>query len=166
MYSWSSSAIHQLFFPPRLEVVVQQQQSDCLASNRGNQFPLHRLLCDESDGPASETIRRIGANHRDNPLALTGIQSRFAARSRKINQCALQASIAVSPTDIAHGLRRDPDRSCHCGRRLAFVKQQQRPGSLHHSNGLNPAAQQRAQFIQFAEWKFDGEFSIRTHNPA
>ncbi len=166
MYSWSSWAIHQLFFPPRLEVVVQQQQSNCLASDGGNQFPLHRLLRDEPDGPASETIRRIGADHRYNPLALTGVQGRFAAWSRKVNQCALQASIAVSPTDIAHSLRGDPDGPCHGRRRLAFVKQQQRPSPLHHSNGLDAAAQQRAHFIQFAGWKFDDESSIRTHNPA
>jgi len=85
MYSWSSSAIHQLFFPPRPEVVVQQQQSDCLTAHGGYQFPFHRLFGDEPDGPARKTIGRIGAHHRDDSLALLDVQRGFAAGSRQID---------------------------------------------------------------------------------
>jgi hypothetical protein len=38
------SAIHRIFFPPRLEAVVQQQNPDRLSLHPWNRLPLDRLL--------------------------------------------------------------------------------------------------------------------------
>src|SRR5271170_997085 len=46
MYSSFSSAMHQLFFPPRLQFVALKQDADCLPSHLRRQLPLHRFLCD------------------------------------------------------------------------------------------------------------------------
>src|ERR1039458_9272383 len=44
MYSSSSSAMHHIFFPPRLKVVFLQQDPNCLAPCPGDQFAFDRFL--------------------------------------------------------------------------------------------------------------------------
>jgi hypothetical protein len=114
--------MHQLFFPPRLEVVVEQQQSDGLASNGSNELSLHGLLGDEADCPPRKPIRRIGAHHRNDLLRLSRVQGRFPTRTRKVHQRSWQTARIKPPTYIADRLRCDShgpsDRWC----RLTFVK--------------------------------------------
>ena len=55
-------AHHHIFFPPRLEVVVEEQQSDGFPSHARNQFPLHRFLYHQpvarrGSVPASGVVR-------------------------------------------------------------------------------------------------------------
>jgi len=158
--------MHQLLFPPRLEVVVQQQQSNCLAAHGGSQFALHRLLGDQLDGPACQPIRWIGAHHGDDPVALTGVQSPFAAGPRQVNESALQAPLAVSPADVAHRLGRDSNGSRHRWRRLPLTQQQQGACSLNQPHRLNATAEQGAQFVSFLGREFDGQLAICAHVPA
>src|SRR6266849_9671058 len=66
--------MHHIFFPPRLEVVVLQQDANGLAAYSGNQLALNRFLRHHPYGPARIALRGIGANHRDDPLALTRLQ--------------------------------------------------------------------------------------------
>jgi hypothetical protein len=77
--------MHQLFFPPRLEVVVQQQQSDCLPADGGHELSFDRFLSDQPHGPSRKPVGRIGTNHRNNLLALRGIQGRPRAGARRVD---------------------------------------------------------------------------------
>ena len=52
MYSSLRSATHHIFFPPRLEVVVEQQNADGFSSHSGNQSPLHGFFDHQPHGPA------------------------------------------------------------------------------------------------------------------
>src|SRR5450755_2194605 len=64
-YSSLSSATHHIFFPPRLEVVVEQQNPNGLSSDSRNQFPLHRFFGHQAHGPSGKTLRRSAADHSD-----------------------------------------------------------------------------------------------------
>jgi len=75
MYSLLSSAAHDIFFPPRLEVVALKQYPNCFPANPWNQFPFDRVLRYQTNGPASEAFGRLTADHGDDPLFLSGIQN-------------------------------------------------------------------------------------------
>jgi hypothetical protein len=68
--------MHHIFFPPRLKVVFLQQDPNCLASRPGNQLAFDRFLGYQPHRPTRIARRGIGANHGDNPLALTVVQQR------------------------------------------------------------------------------------------
>src|SRR5438105_1251404 len=70
MYSRFSSAMHHIFFPPRLEIVVEQQDANSFSSDRGNQFPLHRFFGHQPHRPAGTPLGGISADHGDNALPL------------------------------------------------------------------------------------------------
>jgi hypothetical protein len=74
MYSSLRSATRHIFSPPRLEVVVEQQDADGLSSYAGYQPPLHRFFDHQPNGTAGATLRRVTADHRDNPLFLASVQ--------------------------------------------------------------------------------------------
>jgi len=136
--------MHQLFFPPRLELVVQQQQSDGFPANARNEFSFHRFLRDQPYRPPRKTVGRIGTDHGNDLLALHLIQSRLRTGARRVDQRTLQPAVVIAPAYIANRLRRDSNRSRHGRRRLAFMKQQQRSCALDHSHRLHTAAQQPA----------------------
>src|ERR1019366_1219629 len=74
MYSLLSSATHHIFFPPRLEVVVEQQDPDGLTPNAGHQFAFHGFLGYQTHGPSRAPFGRITTNHRNDPLFLAGVE--------------------------------------------------------------------------------------------
>jgi hypothetical protein len=61
--------MHHIFFPPRLQLVALQQNSDCLSAHLGNQFPFDGLFGDQADGPTGTAFRRFTADHSDNMSA-------------------------------------------------------------------------------------------------
>jgi len=63
------------FFPPRLKVVVQQQDPDRFPPNTGDQLPLDRLLGCQSHRATRLALWRFGAYHGDDALLLTGIKN-------------------------------------------------------------------------------------------
>jgi hypothetical protein len=132
--------------------VVQQQQPDCLAPNRGNELSLHGFLGYEAHRPPRKSIRRIRTHHSDNLLRLSGVQCGFGARPRQVYQRTLQIAYFVSPSDIAHSLCRDSDSSRDRGRGLPLMQQQQSSRPLNHANRLNTAAQQHAKCIDVLGW--------------
>src|SRR5208337_1714073 len=74
MYSSFSSATHHIFFPPRLEVVAEQQDPNRLPANPWHQLPLDGLLGDQAYRPAGVAFRRLATNHGDDPLLLRLVQ--------------------------------------------------------------------------------------------
>src|SRR5450631_2762395 len=95
-YSSLSSATHHIFFPPRLEVVVEQQNPNGLSSCSRNQFPLHRFLGHQAHGPSGKTLRWIAANHSDNALLLAVVQQPGRSGPRLFIKRAFQAPLPVA----------------------------------------------------------------------
>ena len=87
--------MHQLFFPPRLEVVVQQQQSDCLPANGGNELSFDRFFRDQPHRPPRKPVGWIGTDHRYDLLALRGIQGRLRAGAGRVDQRTLQPAMMI-----------------------------------------------------------------------
>src|SRR5271157_394938 len=104
MYSSSRSATHHIFFPPRLEVVVEQQNPNRLPSYLWHQFTLHRFLRHQADRPAGTTFWRIAADHRDDPLFLVGVQYLGRARPLLLVKGTIQASMLIAMPESANCL--------------------------------------------------------------
>src|ERR1035441_2748654 len=69
-YAWSNSAMHHIFFPPRLQLVALQQNPDCLSAHVGYQLALDGLFGDQADRPTGPTFRRLTADHGNDALLL------------------------------------------------------------------------------------------------
>src|ERR1019366_7476706 len=59
MYAWSNSAMHHIFFPPRLQLVALEQNPDCLSAHIGYQLAFDRLFGDQADRPTGPAFRRL-----------------------------------------------------------------------------------------------------------
>src|SRR5689334_9208247 len=95
MYSSLSSATHHIFFPPRLEVVVEVQNPNGFPSHPGDQPPLDGLLRHQAYGPAGAAFRRIAAYHSDDPLLLGIVEHGGGARALLFEQRRLQTALLV-----------------------------------------------------------------------
>src|SRR5215467_7552271 len=81
-YSSVSSGTHHIFFPPRLEVVVEQQNPNRFPSHPGNQSPLYGLLGHQAHRPTGAAFWRIATHHSDDPLFLAVVQDRLRTGPR------------------------------------------------------------------------------------
>src|SRR5215471_10261283 len=96
MYSSSRSATHHIFFPPRLEVVVEQQNPDGLPTHLRYQFPLHRLLGHQSNRPTRLPLWRIAAHHGDDSLFLVRVQDFGRTGPLFFIESAIQAGLLIA----------------------------------------------------------------------
>jgi hypothetical protein len=142
MYSSLRSATHHIFFPPRPEVVVLQQDANRLPSHARRKSSLERLLRHQSHGPARVTFRWIAAYHRDDALFLTGVQDLGRAGALLFEKRRIQTALPVTTADIADGLGSQWDNAGNPWRAGAFRQLQQRQGAEDDPNLLNAAAQQ------------------------
>src|SRR5258708_23559813 len=108
MYSSSTSTAHHFFFPPRLQLVALQQNSDGLSSRTGDQFAFDRLLGDQPHRPTRSPLWRLTTDHGDNALLLGIIKNLFGARTRFVVQGGLQAVAVVAVSDFTNCLPREP----------------------------------------------------------
>src|SRR5215469_4776031 len=104
MYSSLSSATHHIFFPPRLEVVVQKQDANRLSADAGDEFPLDRLLDDQTHGPAGPALGRVGAHHGNDPLLLAPVEHRCRTRAVSFIEGRIQSVFLIAVADVANGL--------------------------------------------------------------
>src|SRR5215467_864407 len=109
MYSSSRSATHHIFFPPRLEVVVKQQNPYRLPSYLRHQFTLHRFFGHQANRPPGATLWRIATDHGDNALFLVSIQHLGGAWPLLLVKRTLQASPLIAMAESANGLRCERD---------------------------------------------------------
>src|SRR5215510_592141 len=142
MYSSSRSATTHIFFPPRFEIVAEQEDSDGFPSYTGNQFAFDGFFRYQTDGPTSATFRRIAAYHCNQTLLLAVIEHFRRSRSLFLVQCALQAALLVTAADTAYGLgsERDYVGDLRCAGALCQFQQSQ--GAQNDPNLLDAAAQQ------------------------
>src|SRR5829696_7783837 len=135
MYSSLRSATHHIFFPPRLEVVVEQQNSDGLSSHLRNQFAFYGFLGNEADRPTGATFGRVGAHHGDNPLLLGAVEHLGGAGALLLIERALQSCFLVAVTEPPNRLRREWNAHCDL-RGTDFLRQLQQSQGPQHDPDL------------------------------
>src|ERR1017187_3059886 len=109
MYASLSSATHHIFFPPRLEVVVEEQNPDRFPSHAWDQPALHLFLGHQSHGPAGTALWRVAAHHGDDPLLLAVFQNRRSAGSLLVVESGFEATGLVTMADLPNRLWRERD---------------------------------------------------------
>src|ERR1039458_9190778 len=159
MYSSFSFATHHIFFPPRLQVVAFEQHSYRLPPYAWNQLASDRLFGQQPNGPACPPLRRRRAGHRDDALPLFLIQRRSLARTRTIEQRAIQAALLVALADLPHGLGRKSQADAHRRSGLPIIHLPQRQRPQHRPHRLQTAAQQRIQSMALAPGKLKTQSS-------
>src|SRR5208283_1428077 len=92
MYSSSRSATTHIFFPPRLEIVAQQENANGFPSDTGNQFAFDGFFRYQADGPTGAAFRRIAAYHCNQTLFLAVVEHFRRSRSLFLVQRAPLAS--------------------------------------------------------------------------
>ena len=105
MYAWSNSAMHHMFFPPRLQVVAFEQDSNGFTANLWNQLPLDGLLGNQSNCPSGSPLGCSTARHRDNPLLFGCAQYGLGAMPRTLIQRPIHSAFQITLADIAYCLR-------------------------------------------------------------
>src|ERR1700726_860629 len=104
MYWSVRSATHHIFFPPRPEVVVEEQNPDGFSSYVRHQFPLDGFFGHQTHRPAGVTLRRIAAYHGNNALFLVHVQHFGRAGARLLIESAIQAGLLVAMAEPTNGL--------------------------------------------------------------
>src|SRR3974390_1772211 len=121
MYSSSNFATHHIFFPPRLEVVAFQQDTNGLSTHIGDQFSFDHLFRQQSHRPACPAFWGRRADHRHYPPLLLLVQCRSFARSSGIEQRPLDSSLLIALADLPHGLGGKHQVGCHRRRGLPLI---------------------------------------------
>lgn len=103
--------MHHIFFPPRLEVVAEQQNTDGFSAHAWNQFAFHGFFSHQPDGPAGVPFGRVAANHGDNSLFLAVLQQRRRAGPLLFIESTLEPPFLVAMTNFPNCLRRQRNRA-------------------------------------------------------
>ncbi len=142
---------------------MEQQKPDCLSTDPGYQSTLDRLFGHQPNGPAGATLRRIAANHRDDPLLFSGFQHRRRTGPRFIVERLIKAGIRIAPPDLTHRFGRQPHNLRNLGYRLAFMQVLQGQGPQHRAHWLNSTGQNAGQMTAIRFLQSDLETSICPH---
>ena len=148
MYCRSNCATHHIFFPPRLQVVVFQQYSNCLPTHPRNELTSDSLLGHQPYRPASIPLRGLTAHHGNDALLLGCIQNLAGPRSLLVVQSPIQPAPIVAVGQLTDGL-------CGQGNTLRNLRRSNTPRQLPQSKGaqnhaylLNPTSKQGPNFSQ------------------
>src|SRR5215467_13426395 len=144
MYSSVRSATHHIFFPPRLEVVVEQQNPDRLSSHPRNQLSFHRFFGYQTDRPARATFWRGGAHHCDDPLLLVVVQHFGGAGPLLLIKRAVESGLLVTVAEPANRLCRDRDGLGNMGSTDTLCQLQERQGPENNADLLHATFQEAA----------------------
>jgi len=122
------------FCPPRLEVVVKEQNPNGFSSHPRDQSPFDTFLDHQTDGPAGSTFGRIAAHHSDDPLFLGIVEYGGCAGALLFEQRRFQTALLVTTRNRTDGLRseRNDLRDPQCAG--AFGQLQQYQGAQDDSN--------------------------------
>ena len=141
MYSSSNFPTHHIFFPPRLEFVAFQQNTNGLSAHIRDQFAFNNLFRQQSHCPACPTFRRRRADHCDDPLLLLLVQGRSFARSSGIKQRPLDSSLLIALADLPYGFGGEHQIGTHRRRGLALVYLKQRQSAYDGAYRLQTPAE-------------------------
>src|ERR1017187_2142793 len=165
MYSSSSSATHHIFFPPRLQVVVEQENPNGFPSHLGDQFSFDDLLGHQPHRPSSAPSWWSAANHGNDPLLLAFVQQLGRSWTLLVVQRAIQIPVLVALPDVVHGFRCQSHIRRHLGNRLAIVYLGQNQSPKHHARGLDASAQYAIDFLTVPLGQLHAKPTIGPHAP-
>ncbi len=141
-----------------------QQDANGLAAYSGNQLALNRFLRHHPYGPARIALRGIGANHRDDPLALTRLQQSCRTGPLLVVKRLMQPCFQITTTNLTDRLWIKPKIGGHLGSGLAFVKLGKSQGAKNDSNLLDSAAEKVVQFGSVPLGQTNTEATIGPHD--
>jgi hypothetical protein len=103
MYASLRTGTHHIFFPPRLQTVVLENQPNRFAAD-----PLHMTSFDGLEGeqfrcPSTSTLRRIAAGQRHDSSLIGFAQQSLSSRSSVAIHRVLKARVEEALTRSAHG---------------------------------------------------------------
>ena len=147
MYFSSSSATHHIFFPPRLEVVVEEQDPNGFPSHSGDQPAFDRFLRYQPHGPAGAALGRVAAYPSDDPLLLGIVEHGGCAGTLFFEERRFQTSALVTTRNRADGLGSEWDDLGNPRYTGAFGQLQERQCAQDDPNLLHTAAQQFGEFL-------------------
>src|ERR1035441_510505 len=101
-YSSLSSAIHQPFFPPRLQFVALEKDANRLPAHRRRHL-LYRLSGNQPYTPPRHAPWRRTTYHRNDSLALACVQRGRLTGPRFFIQCRLQPFFFIAPSNGSPG---------------------------------------------------------------
>jgi hypothetical protein len=139
--------MHHIFFPPRPEVVVKQQNPNGLPTHSRRQFTLHGLFGYQSYSPTRLAFWRIATYHGDDALLLVAVQHLGRTGSLFLVQSIIQSAVFITmaePPDCLGGQWDDLSNLRSAG---VLSQLQQRQGSEDDSNLLHSALNQISQFL-------------------
>src|SRR5215470_14046774 len=105
------SATTYIFFPPRLEVVAEQENADGLPSHAGNQLAFYGFFGHQAHRPASAAFRRVTANHRNQPLFLIVVQHLRRAGPWLLIEGSFQPTLLITMAHFPYRLRRQRNKA-------------------------------------------------------
>src|SRR5215467_4146035 len=155
MESSSRSATTHIFFPPRFEVVAEQEKADGFSSHAGNQLAFDGFFRHQSHGPASAAFRRVTADHGDQPLFLVVVQHFRRSGPLPFIERSFQAALLITMANFADRLRRQWNHGGNARRTYPLTQLQKRQGAQNDSNRLHSAANQLLEFFLILGGDFD-----------
>ena len=153
------------FCPPRLEVVVKEQNPNGFSSHPRDQSPFDSFLYHQTDGPAGAAFGRIAAHHSDDPLFLRIVEYGCCAGALLFEQRRFQTALLVTTRNRTDALRSERNDLRDPGCAGAFGQLQQHQGAQNDSNLLNTATQQFGECLLISWRDFDLQ-RWTTHTPS
>jgi hypothetical protein len=127
--------------------VAFQQDPDRFSTDRRNKFAAYNLLGQQSNRPTCPPLRRRRADNGDDALLLFEVQGGSLARSSRIEQRPLQASLLIPFADLPHSLGGKHQIRADGWRRLPLVQLKQRQSVFYRTHRLQSTAQQLLQML-------------------
>src|SRR5215467_12810298 len=104
MYSSSRSATTHIFFPPRFEIVAEQENSNGFPTYTWNQFAFDGFFRHQTHSPTGATLRRAAAHHCNQTLFLAVVEHFGCPRPLSFVQRPIQSALLIAAANIAYGL--------------------------------------------------------------
>src|SRR5215471_12065603 len=165
MYASLSSGTDPIFFPPRLELVAEENNPDRFPPYLGHQLAFPGFFGDQPDGPAGPAFGRIPADHGDTPLALLGAQQTLRSRARFVIQGSFQPRILVAPSHFPDRFRCQMDLGSHLGNALASMELAQSQTPQYDAHRLDAAVQDSIQLVTVPLFQLHTEAPVGPHVP-
>jgi hypothetical protein len=160
-----SSGTFHIFFPPRLEIVVDQQQPDGFSPYFRNEAAFYRFLGHQTDSPTGMACGRVAADHGDDALLFGGLQQVCRARTLFVIQRLFQTRLLVTASDLAQGLGGKRDQGGDLGRRSALSELLKCQGAKNGAHRLYATSEQGSQFVLIRLFEAHVETPISPHAP-
>ena len=129
-----------IFFPPRFEIVAEEEYPNGFPSYTWNQFTFDGFYRYQTHGPTGAAFRRIAAHHSNDPLLLGIVEHGDCAGTLFFEERRFQTSTLVTMRNRADGLGSERDDLGNPRCTDAFGQLQERQCAQDNPNLLHTAA--------------------------